>query len=146
MFNLKGTLSSCLTVVAFLVLAILATQFYNGTNTKTDFEESTMYQKSQTVLNTVWSYAKIIVNVNLIKNVGVGNANLEENIKNELNNKDLGFNDYNNGLDSSEKTDLKNIISSIISWRKTAKGGELIITSKSGREYKLSLPFKFLAK
>lgn len=97
MFNLKGAFSSCLTVVAFLVLAVLAARFYNGTGAQTNLDNSTAYQKGQSVLNTVWSYAKVIVGINVIKNVGVGNANLERNISAAVDN----YSDTNLKSDSS---------------------------------------------
>ena len=172
MFNLRGSLSSCLTVVAFLVLTILAARFYGDTNSKTDFENSSLYQKGQVVVNTVWSYAKVIAGVNIIKNVGVGNANLGENVKSAINNyskndiktdttSNTGLNSYDIGenrplvdLTNTASNDLKDInlkeeissIGSFINYQKTVEGAEIIITSKSGREYKLGLPFKFLAK
>lgn len=199
MFNLRGSLSSCLTVVAFLVLAVLATRFYGDTNGQTNLDKSANYQKGQAVVNTIWSYAKVIASVNLIKNVGVGNATLEENIKNGIKNSDLavlgslnnnpnnlknsnkvsGLNSYdiennrpltdltgsvgnNNKTDSGrvsssnteglggdlnglENFDFKSSVNSILNYRKTAEGAEIIIKSKSGSEFKLALPFKFLA-
>ncbi|MHB8903876.1 MAG: hypothetical protein ACYC40_02125 [Patescibacteria group bacterium] len=238
MFNLRGSLGNCLTVFAFLFLTVLAAQHYGNINQKTNSADSVLYQKSQSVFNTVWSYAKVLAGVNLIKNVGVGNAKLEENIKNEFNdqgpivnsvvgsnnspkeilsnlgsklktelmganntdvvNNDLTTNPNNNPgggsnnsavnsydvennrpmidltgdnnaanvseinasnnsnkvetnnindkLNNLDNVDLKKEISSFISSRKTADGIEIIFTSKNGSEYKLPLPFKFLAK
>lgn len=193
MFNLRGSLGNCLTVFAFLFLTVLAAQHYGNINQKTNSDDSVLYQKSQSVFNTVWSYAKVLAGVNLIKNVGIGNAKLEENIKNGFNSQSSAVNsvDSNNSavnsydvennrplidltgdnnaasipaIDSSDNSskvetgsindrlnsldniDLKKEISSFISSRKTADGIEIIITSKNGSEYKLPLPFKFLAK
>lgn len=238
MSKLRGSFGNCLTVFAFLFLAVLAAQFYGNINQETNPDDSVIYQKGQQVFNTVWSYAKILAGVNLIKNVGVGNAKLEENIKNELNGQGsvtssiidaksdpkkiisnlgvrlktelMGTNninvintesiagsdnnagdtsnnqavnsydvennrpmidltDDNSGVTTSEvnvdddvnqvatssindklnsldSIDFKKEISSFISSRKTADGIEIVITSKDGSEYKLPLPFKFLAK
>ena len=183
MFNLKGALSTFLTVVAFLVLTVLAARFYGDTNSKTNLEKSSAYQKGQAVVGTVWSYAKIIAGINVIKNVGVGNASLETNIKNEFDiaseadfansdetetspsgflsdfsarvKKELSNPDsfpdtaaYSNDDANSDlkDVDLKSEINSMFSYNKTSEGAEIIIKSKSGREYKLPLPFKFLAE
>jgi len=239
MSKLRGSFGNCLTVFAFLFLAVLAAQFYGNINQKTNPNDSVIYQKGNQVFNTVWSYAKVLAGVNLIKNVGVGNARLEENIKNELNgqgsvtssiidaksdpkeiisslgarlktelmgtnntnvvspesitgsdnnsgstsnsqavnsydvennrpmvdltgdnNNDANVPEVNAGddenkiasssindkLNSLSNVDFKKEISSFISSRKTADGIEIIITSKDGSEYKLPLPFKFLAK
>ena len=208
MSNSRSSFSSFLTVVAFLVLTVLAIRFYGNTRNQSanlaeaqaNSGESSLYQKGQTAFNSIWAYAKVIANVNLIKNLGVGNANLGENIKKALisnqvasnsntgdgsqaiNNTSVqgdGVNSYdveNNRplvdltkvsnekpvevANASDKTataqnstsseannlDLQKEISSLISYQKTSDGAEIIITSKSGAEYKLPLPFKFLAK
>jgi hypothetical protein len=238
MSKLRGSFGNCLTVFAFLFLAVLAAQFYGNINQETNPDDSVIYQKGQKVFNTVWSYAKVLAGVNLIKNVGVGNARLEENIKNELNGQgsvtnsiidaksdpkeiinnlgarlktelmgtnntnivdtDLTANSNNNSgsvsnnqavnsydvennrpmvdltgdnndsnvpevnandapdklatssisdkLNSLDSINFKKEISSFISSRKTADGIEIVISSKDGSEYKLPLPFKFLAK
>ena len=194
MSNSRSSLSSCLTVVAFLVLAVLAARFYGQTNdqnanqasAQTDSAKSVVYQDGAAVFNTIWSYAKVIANVSLIKNLGIGNVSLGENIKNGLKNTAsgnsenvVGLNSYdieNNrplvdltkgngekvtegtsvssqkGITSSstDLSDLKNVdlvkeIGSMINYKKTAAGAEIVITSKSGAVYKLALPFKFLA-
>ena len=199
MFNLKGAFSSCLTVVAFLILIVLAARFYGGTNNQTKVENSTVYQQRQDVFKTVWSYATAIAGISMIKNVGVGNANLEQNVKTVVSNyvnsnfKNDSANPSNSeaaansatGLNSYEiennrplvdltkgnniqatasssdlkLTDVKNLdlnsknlkeeissLSSFVNYQKTASGAELIIKSKSGAEYKLPLPFSFLAQ
>jgi len=207
MLNSRSSSSSCLTIVAFLVLIFLAVRFYSNTsvhsaskaNAETSSEQSVVYQGAAAVFNTVWSYAKVIANVSLIKNLGIGNASLGETVKKEFNDsllnslssstesgiassqqvKNSGLNSYdiennqplvdltkgNNekitkgtsvsnqkGISSSstDLSDLKNVnlvkeIGSMINYKKTAEGAEIIITSKSGAVYKLALPFKFLA-
>lgn len=174
MFNLRGSLSSCLTVVAFLALIVLAAKSYNTPSNQSNLENSSAYQKGQAVFETVWSYAKIIAGVNIIKNVGVGNANLGENVKSAIDNysksdvktktaDNSGSNSYdlennrplidltgkiqpaNDFKDLNLKEEI-NSLNSFINYQKTEGGAEIVITSKSGQEYKLALPFKFLAK
>ena len=175
MSNLRGSLSSCLTVVAFIVLAVLAARFYSNTNQAANLDTSAGNQNIQKIANTVWSYAKVIASVNLIKNVGVGNATLEQNVKKEvvgpgLNSYDIETNrplvDLTNpnakieaniekgtssdlslpkiDLNSLGSADIKEF-GSMFNYQKTTEGAELIIRSKNGSEYKLPLPFKFLA-
>ena len=240
MSKLRGSFGNCLTVFAFLFLAVLAAQFYGNINQEnnSNSQDSLIYQKGKQVFNTVWSYAKVLASINLIKNVGVGNARLEENIKNELsgqntiassvisstsdpkeilnnlgarlktelmgtNNSSVSGTDsvtsssndsnhssdgqavnsydvennrpmidltadnnaasvpevnasdnsdkvessnINDKLNSLDSVDLKKEISSFISSRNTADGIEIVISSKDGSEYKLPLPFKFLAQ
>jgi|GEM_PF-795137 len=211
MANSRSSFSNFLTVVAFLVLTVLAIRFYGNTKDRSDniaeaqtnSGESSLYQKGQAVVDSIWAYAKVAANVNLIKNLGVGNANLGENIKKYLSantsapvsNSDNSNDSNENNIDvssqsgavnsydvennrplvdltkgsnekpvavanASDKTvttknstssetanfDLQEEISSLISYQKTSDGAEIIITSKSGTEYKLPLPFKFLAK
>jgi hypothetical protein len=207
MLNSRSSSSSCLTIVAFLVLIFLAVRFYSNTSvqnvSKTSAEtssgDSVVYQDGASVFNTIWSYAKVIANVSLIKNLGIGNASLGETVKKGFNDsllnslssstesgidnskeeKNSGLNSYdiqnnrplvdltrgNNekvtaetsvssqkGISSSstDLSDLKNVdlvkeIGSMINYKKTTEGAEIIITSKGGAVYKLALPFKFLA-
>ena len=207
MLNSRSSSSNCLTVIAFLVLIFLAVRFYGNTsvqnaskaNAETSSGQSVVYQDGAAIFNTIWSYAKVIANVSLIKNLGIGNASLGETVKKEFNDSLLnslsssteseiasgkeantpGLNSYdieNNrplvdltkgsnekvtvgksvssqkGISSSsaDLSDLKNVdlvkeIGSMINYKKTAEGAEIIITSKSGIVYKLALPFKFLA-
>ena len=202
MSNLRRSSSSCLTIVAFIILAVLAARYYSGAESEKNARESSLYQKGVNAINEVWSYAKVLANVNLIKNLGVGTANLGQNIKKEFestsvnnknidsqtetdvssnqdinngavnsydvennrplidltqdsgqveedsNNEDVQSNENSSNADSGDlkNVDLKKDLSSMFSYQKTSEGAVIIITSKSGAEYKLPLPFKFLAK
>jgi hypothetical protein len=219
----RGALGTCFTILAFLFLAYLAFNYYsNNSESKINTESSSLYQKGEALANTVWSYAKAFASLNIIKNVGVGNASLEENIKKEIQDGSLanslievknnqggiinsigallknelitssstkenvdkqinnvasgGLNSYdieNNrplidltnssggGVEGADNVledtnniekngtsslDLKKEISSFINYKKTGEGAEIIFSSKSGQEYKIPLPFKFLAQ
>lgn len=186
MSNLRRSSSSYLTVAAFIIIAVLAVRYYSDAKLEKNTGDSSLYQKGANAVNGVWSYAKVLVNVNLIKNLGIGNANLGQNIKKEFesistvnkvdnsatNTKVVSNTIANGGAVNSydvennrplidltkpsaqvddnsgdlKNVDLKKDIGSMFSYQKTSEGAEIIITSKSGAEYKLPLPFKFLAK
>lgn len=203
MSYLRRSSSSCLTIAAFIIIAVLAVRYYSDAKLEKNAGESFLYQKGVNAMNEVWSYAKVLANVNLIKNLGIGNANLGQNIKKEFENISLSnkvdnsqtetsassnqeinreaVNSYdveNNRplIDLTQKTDqdeinidnssdtednkigsstdigdLKNVdlkkdLFSMFNYQKTSEGAVITITSKSGVEYKLPLPFKFLGK
>jgi hypothetical protein len=68
-------------------------RFYSNTSVQntskasaaTSSGESLVYRDGAAVFNTIWSYAKVIANVSLIKNLGIGNAGLGETVKKEFN-------------------------------------------------------------
>jgi hypothetical protein len=171
MSKLRSSINSILLVVGFLVLTAIVTVLYGGSDEqKVKMEQNVLYQKARLVTDTIWAATQGIVAINLSKNTGsvaqgindLSSAALDSStaasdtasetgfwskmitrIKEEWNNGDTaGGNNY--GV-SDLNSDNSNI-NSFFNWQKTATGAELIFRTKSGGEYKLPLPFKFLSQ
>ena len=170
----SNSFSSILLIVAFLVLTAIVTILYGGSEEqKAKMEQNFFYQKVRLVLDTVWTAAQGIVAINLNKNTGwspvtkeINNlstvafdssaassspaasepgfwSNLATKIKDEWNNTNTAD---NNGYGVNDLNSNNGNATNFLDWQKTATGAELIFRGKSGQEYKLSLPFKFLSQ
>ncbi len=198
MFGLRKTLGSLLMVVAFLVLAALATFFYNADQEqKNELVNNNLVKKSGETLGALVGVSEKMTEVNVQKNIGMEKAlagfvgrvdwqalltgtstkplnNEVENVENgEINNNETGT-ITTNPEESVTNTEGGNFWTKMrtavadewqkgrevetaptetidnpfgqgrLVYQKTNLGAEIIISSKTGTEYKLPLPFKFL--
>lgn len=182
MFGLRKTIGTILLVVAFLVLASLATLIYNSDQEKKEETNNGEWmERGKDLWQSLFNASGNLADVNLQKNIGPAKIvaeNVSQNsevagfwskfktlIKEEWENterdreqlKDMAQTEITSqeitpeaeaptkvlpveASVNEDKTDQTNFVD----YQKTDKGAEIIFTSKSGGEYKLPLPFKFL--
>lgn len=170
MASLFKPIKSFLTIVVFLVLTAIVAVVYGGSETQqARMENNFFYQKSRLVLDTIWTTAQGLAGLNLNKNLGYGD-NLINQIKTGVENNPVssedtsvwsglfskiktawqnsGSNNENNSLDFNNLPDLAAPAERItanpatIFIDKTDLGSQLVLQSKSGKDYRINLPFK----
>lgn len=166
MAKLRRSLTSILIVVAFLVLTAIATVLYGGSEEqKVKMEQNFFYQKARLVFDYFWVAAQGLIDIGLNKEGGnriIGEYAENSNVDSELESgfwsrmgvkiKEAWEKSAGTGQDDSFRDfDFNNFDLSLpdrrfLDWQKTETGAELIFKKKSGEEYKLPLPFKFLSR
>jgi len=163
MASIRHSISSILTIVIFLVLAVMASVMYSGDESKkAEMEESILYQKTQMIFNTVFSAAKGLAEVNLDKNIGFGKKIKDQIAELDLQNVNWSEFDENNQIadktsenywsalvsrfkdewqESSQELDQNNL-QKVFDWQSTERGAEVLL-NLADKEYKVILPFRF---
>lgn len=167
----RNSLATLLILVAFLVLiAIAATLYGSNDQKKAELNQNVLWRQARTV--TDWGIAYFTgadqkntssgenssVSASSGLEFGTASQNNEISQSSELASPDASSSSWSTVLadlkaafdrakDNPEKTNIaSNSWSNFISWEKTATGADLIFKSKEEEGYRLSLPFKFLAK
>lgn len=191
MFGLGKTLKSLVLVVAFLVLAALATFFYNADQEqKKQLVDNPLVSKGGQTLGALVNVSEKMTEVNVEKNIGMGKkmadligridwrailigTSTEELGDNSAVNNSSGEGGAPENLEQDSEVSFWNKIAGqiktewqkdqetgnqqteinsrdfgegAIAYQKTSQGADIIITSGSGAEYRLPLPFKFLGE
>ena len=167
MANVSRSLSSFLVVVAFLVLTALASILYGGNSDQQEkMKQNIFWQGARYTADTLLSAVAGAGNIGLNKNLAFNQTIKDEAAQADLNNiSSKNFNDdlgNNNGTTGNFWSDWKTRLTQAwpdnetsaatsgsswpLKWQKTDTGAEIVFTSKSGKEHKLSLPFKFLSR
>lgn len=167
MANISRSLSSFLVIVGFLVLTALALILYGGTTTQQEkMKQNIFWQGGRYVADTLLGAVAGAGNIGQNKNLAVSQTIKDEAAQVDPNNISLdrlsSDATNNNGLSGNFWSDWKMRLTQAwpdnsttaeptagawpLKWQKTDTGAEIIFTSKSGQEHKLSLPFKFLSR
>ncbi len=144
------SVKSFILVVGFLILTAVAAVIYGGDEArKQNMQNSVFWQKTQSALSAVWA-----LGTGLGNNNDVGTA-LKEKVATETPGfwADLKarFQTEWQKVDTSKlnSEDIKAAATAsdkFLSWERNENGVTLIFRLKSGEEYKLNLPFKFLGR
>jgi hypothetical protein len=167
MANISRSLSSFFVIVGFLVLTALASILYGGNTTQQEkMKQNIFWQGGRYVADTLLGAVAGVGNIGQNKNLAASQTIKDEAAQADLNN--VSFSNLSNNLTNDNGTGA-NFWSNFkarlaqewpdsqttaettagawpLKWQKTATGAEIIFTSKSGQEHKLSLPFKFLSR
>jgi len=195
MLGIGKTLSWIFLVVVFVVLAGLATTFYNADKIEQDkIINNDLVKKSQSIINLTTDASAILAENKLEKNFDLGNkllnivrgvgnfflsvgkgdklidsdnivseieAELVERDGEQLINKQSAdkfkefltdgtglLTDGQSGLELGKLKELTEgpSFKDFIKYQKNTSGAEIILKTENGPEYKISLPFKFLAE
>lgn len=128
MFGFRKIFGTIFMVVAFLVLATLATFIYNA-------DQSPPENITNNNTSNVVTSKKIIDTITGFK------------WQNLFAKKATSTNEGENTNNIEKVSDISSsTITKYFNYQKTESGAEVIFRAESGREYKLPLPFKFLTK
>ncbi len=159
MGKLKSSISSILIIVAFLVLTALTATWYNGDEEqKTKLDQNAIYQKIQWGINAILFSSQKLADINLKRNVGVGQKIKEELESMDLDKEyfktpDIGINSWSDFTSyfkkewqKEKKEKENNDDEGLLTWEKNEADGNIIITFKNGQQYKLPLLSKWFKK
>ncbi|MFA5109201.1 MAG: hypothetical protein WC458_01515 [Patescibacteria group bacterium] len=158
MVNFTRPFTSIFTIVAFLLLTVVATVIYGGSEEqKAEMEKNFFYQKTRSVFDTALEVAQALVLINVDSSAGkAGQETIDsepagESLPGESAAVKNGFwselgekikEEWKKSEESYSATDTGNFGSqNLFDWQRTETGTDLIFRLKSGEEKKLSLPF-----
>jgi hypothetical protein len=158
MSQTRDSINSIIITVVFLVLTAIATVLYGGS----------AEQKTAMNNNWLWRQTRTAFDAGLSFLVGVGNLGNKNSSSTPAEVDQTAAAAAEPGFWSRISTNLQDAWQksetastsdqslaspqplesggSSFAWQKNAQGAEIIFTAKSGREYKLPLPFKFLSQ
>jgi len=160
MFGFRKIFGTIFMVVAFLVLATLATFIYNTdqaspenttNNIVSNVANSELVQKSQVAIGSFLAGQETSSAENLPSNNTTSKKFIDAVAKIKWQNlfakKATSTNEGENENNIEKVNDISSsTITKYFNYQKTESGAEVIFRAESGREYKLPLPFKFLTK
>lgn len=156
MFGLRKTLSTIFLLVAFFVLASLASFIYTSDQKAAQSEVAdSWWKKGGAIISTIFRASGDLAEVNLQKNIGPGKSwsdklrdlDLRSLVSGETVDPFSEIKEKAISVKDKDLPDYQNLAAeadNLFNYRRTDEGGEIVFTSKSGEEYKLPLPFGFL--
>ena len=130
------TIGGLVTAVIFLALIAVSTVVYNTSpEGQARIEGSVFWRQAKVAMDTMWGYLKGDTSTVVAQQVATAQVqDTNSDIKAEW--------------DKVGQIEIPKVINmdKVWEWRKNENGAEIIFKDKSGNEYKVPLPFKFLAQ
>ena len=152
MSQTRDSITSFVIVIIFLVLTAIATVLYGGSpEQKARLDNNFFWQKTRVAFDTAWGVLLAISNPEAGKGGSPDAAAAASQgaapAVNWWDNLAASLKEAWRESGKASTTALAAVDDgSTLDWRKMAEGAEIVFKAKSGREYILSLPFKFLSQ